>query len=128
MIISLFLATMQAAPTAPAQTLATSAAPQPSAQGQAAAEPDILIDIRAHADQVRWRQTGSISIRTWSNPPGLTIDENLSTGLPRPIPGQRTFRDIDWSLRAGASVGDGSQPQSQDTPAPAASVQPEDAQ
>lgn len=69
-----------------------------------AAEPDILISVDAHADQVRWRQVGTVTVRAWSEPGGGVLDQNIATGLPRPIPAQRTFRDVNWSLRAGACV------------------------
>ncbi|HYC67239.1 hypothetical protein [Brevundimonas sp.] len=79
-------------------------APPPASE--IAPAPDIELSITAHADQVRWRQVGSVSVRAWSEPSGAVIEENLSTGLPRPIPGQRTFRDIDWRLRAAATIAD----------------------
>lgn len=66
--------------------------------------PDISLSITAHADSVRWRQVGSVRVRAWSEPAGTVIEENLSTGLPRPIPGQRTFRDVGWTLRGGATI------------------------
>lgn len=66
--------------------------------------PDLSLSITAHADSVRWRQVGSVRLRAWAEPAGTVIEENLSTGLPRPIPGQRTFRDVDWTLRGEATV------------------------
>ncbi len=93
-------------------------APAPAPASELAPEPDIELSISAHADQVRWRQVGSISIRAWSEPTGSVIEENLSTGLPRPIPGQRTFRNIDWRLRAAATIGQPTVP----APAPAAAA------
>lgn len=68
------------------------------------AEPDISLSITARADEVRWRQVGSVSVRAWSEPSGTVIEENLTTGLPRPIPGQRTFRDVEWRLRGAATI------------------------
>ena len=53
---------------------------------------------------MRWRQVGSVRVRAWAEPAGTVIEENLSTGLPRPIPGQRTFRDVDWTLRGEATL------------------------
>lgn len=67
-------------------------------------EPDISLSISAHADQVRWRQVGTVSVRAWAEPSGSVIEENLSTGLPRPIPGQRTFRNVQWNLNAAATI------------------------
>lgn len=78
--------------------------PPPPAPVPAPAEPDVLISVSAHADQVRWRQVGSVRLRAWAEPHGGVLEENLSTGLPRPIPGQRTFRDVTWSLRVGACL------------------------
>lgn len=66
------------------------------------AEPDVSISVTARAEEVRWRQVGSIRVRAWAEPGGTVVEENLSTGLPRPIPGQRTFRDVTWSLRGEA--------------------------
>ncbi len=66
--------------------------------------PDLSLSITAHADSVRWRQVGSVRVRAWAEPAGTVIEENLSTGLPRPIPGQRTFRDVDWTLRGEATL------------------------
>ena len=85
---------------APAPVLAPASTPAP------AQAPDLELSITAHADQIRWRQVGSVSVRAWSEPSEAVIEENLSTGLPRPIPGQRTFRDIDWRLRAAATIAD----------------------
>jgi hypothetical protein len=95
----LLLASPQAAP-------GSAPTPTPIAAPAPAQEPDLELSITAHADQVRWRQVGSVSVRAWSEPSGAVIEENLSTGLPRPIPGQRTFRDIDWRLRAAATIAD----------------------
>jgi hypothetical protein len=67
-------------------------------------EPDISLSITARADEVRWRQVGSVSVRAWSEPSGMVIEENLTTGLPRPIPGQRTFRNVEWRLRGEATI------------------------
>lgn len=67
-------------------------------------EPDVLISVSAHADEVRWRQVGSMTVRAWTEPGGNLIEENLTTGLPRPIPGQRTFRDVTWTLKVGACL------------------------
>ena len=93
---------LQTAPASPPP--APTAAPIPA---EASGDPDILISVRARADQVRWRQVGSVTVRAWSEPGGNVIEENLSTGLPRPIPGQRTFRDVEWNLLAGACVSPG---------------------
>jgi hypothetical protein len=82
----------------PAATTARS----PSAEGSG--EPDVMISVRARADQIRWRQVGSVSVRAWAEPTGSVIEENLSTGLPRPIPGQRTFRNVEWRLDAAATI------------------------
>lgn len=95
----LLLASPQAAPPPPA-------APPPAPETEIAPAPDIELSITANADQIRWRQVGSVSVRAWSEPSGAVIEENLSTGLPRPIPGQRTFRDVDWRLRAAATIAD----------------------
>ncbi|HEY0053201.1 MAG TPA: hypothetical protein VGB49_07315 [Caulobacteraceae bacterium] len=105
-------------PTAnPADVSAQSAAPAPPE-----AEPDILISVGARADSVRWTQTGTVTTRVWATPGGTLIDENLSTGLPRPIPGRRTFRDVEWRLRAGATI------TAPETPTPARAAQPEETQ
>lgn len=87
-------------------TLFLSLAPQdaPAAAPTPAAEPDISLSIIARADEVRWRQVGSVSVRAWSEPAGTVVEENLTTGLPRPIPGQRTFRDVEWRLRGEATI------------------------
>ena len=82
---------------------ATQAAPQTSPADRVP-EPDVSLSITARADSVRWRQVGSISVRAWSEPAGTIVEENLSTGLPRPIPGQRTFRDVGWTLRGEATI------------------------
>ncbi len=66
--------------------------------------PDVSLSITARADSVRWRQVGDVRIRAWAEPAGTVIEENLSTGLPRPIPGQRTFRDVGWTLRGEATL------------------------
>ncbi|NJC41166.1 hypothetical protein GGQ87_001424 [Brevundimonas alba] len=79
-------------------------APASAPAAEAAAPPDIELSITARADEIRWRQVGSISVRVWSEPSGAVIEENLSTGLPRPIPGQRTFRDVEWRLRGAATI------------------------
>ncbi len=81
-------------------------APAPAAPPttEIAAPPDIEISVTARADDIRWRQVGSVSVRAWSEPSGAIIEENLSTGLPRPIPGQRTFRNVDWRLRGAATI------------------------
>lgn len=87
-------------------------APQSAAQAAStpasatASAPDVELSIIARADEVRWRQVGSISVRAWSEPSGAIIEENLSTGLPRPIPGQRTFRNVEWRLRGAATIAD----------------------
>ncbi|HYC74113.1 hypothetical protein [Brevundimonas sp.] len=78
--------------------------PEPAPVSEVAAPPDIELSITARADEIRWRQVGSISVRAWSEPTGAIIEENLSTGLPRPIPGQRTFRNVGWRLRAAATI------------------------
>ena len=89
-------------------TFLLSLAPQDAAPatqaGAPAGEPDISLSITARADQVRWRQVGSVSVRAWSEPSGTVIEENLTTGLPRPIPGQRTFRNVEWRLRGEATT------------------------
>lgn len=88
-------------------SLLLAAAPQaaPAASlGAALPEPDISLSISARADQVRWRQVGSLSVRAWSEPSGSVIEQNLTTGLPRPIPGQRTFRNVEWNLNAAATI------------------------
>ena len=82
---------------------AAPAAPQTPPAGPVP-EPDVSLSIAAHADSVRWRQVGSVQVRAWSEPAGTIVEENLSTGLPRPIPGQRTFRDVDWTLRGEATI------------------------
>jgi len=87
---SLFLAAAQASPQTPP------ADPVPP--------PDLSLSITARADSVRWRQVGDVRIRAWAEPAGTVIKENLSTGLPRPIPGQRTFRDVGWTLRGEATL------------------------
>lgn len=87
---TLLLAAVQAAPQTPP------ADPAP--------EPDLSLSITARADSVRWRQVGSVRVRAWSEPEGTIVEENLSTGLPRPIPGQRTFRDVGWTLRGEATI------------------------
>ena len=92
----LLLPAQQAAPVAPA--------PAPAPVSEVAPEPDISLSITAHADSIRWRQVGAVSVRAWSEPTGTVVEENLTTGLPRPIPGQRTFRDIDWRLRGEATI------------------------
>lgn len=79
-------------------------APQDAPAAIPPAEPDISLSITARADEVRWRQVGSVSVRAWSEPSGAVIEENLTTGLPRPIPGQRTFRDVEWRLRGEATI------------------------
>lgn len=89
-------------------TLSVSLVPQDASAASPmtspAPEPDISLSITARADEVRWRQVGSVSVRAWSEPPGTVIEENLTTGLPRPIPGQRTFRDVEWRLRGEATI------------------------
>jgi hypothetical protein len=97
--------------TAPPAPVATS--PGAGAPNAVALEPDILLDIRVHADQVRWRQAGKVEIDAHAEPGGLRIEENLSTGVPRPIMLGRTFRDVDWRLTTGARI---------EPPAPAAPV------
>lgn len=84
-------------------SLLFAAAPQ-AAPVSSLSEPDISLSISARADQVRWRQVGSMSVRAWSEPSGSVIEQNLTTGLPRPVPGQRTFRNIDWNLTAAATI------------------------
>ncbi len=79
-------------------------APPLAPPGPVPIDPDVLISVRAHADQVTWRQVGNIRVRAWSEPSGRVVEQNLTTGLPRPIPGQRTFRDVEWTLRAGACM------------------------
>ena len=85
-------------------TLFLSPAPQEAPAATPPVEPDISLSITARADEVRWRQVGSVSVRAWSEPSGTVIEENLTTGLPRPIPGQRTFRDVEWRLRGAATI------------------------
>lgn len=97
-------------PPAPAPTSALTARGDAGATG-----PDILISVDAHADQVRWRQVGTVTVRAWSEPGGRVLEENIATGLPRPIPGERTFRDVNWTLRAGACV---AAPDAADPPLP----------
>lgn len=80
---------------------ACQASPIPS---PSAAPADVSLSISARADQVRWRQVGTVSVRAWAEPSGSVIEENLSTGLPRPIPGQRTFRNVHWNLTAAATI------------------------
>jgi hypothetical protein len=96
----------------PAPAAQVSPPPAPAAGNS---EPDILISVGAHADEVRWRQVGTVTVRAWSEPGGSILDENISTGLPRPIPGRRTFRDVNWTLRAGACIA---------SPEPANSIPP----
>ena len=78
--------------------------PEPAPVSEVAAPPDIELSISARADEIRWRQVGTVSVRAWSEPTGAIIEENLSTGLPLPIPGQRTFRNVGWRLRAAAPI------------------------
>ena len=85
-------------------TLFLTAAPQEAPAVAPSTEPDISLSITARADEVRWRQVGSVSVRAWSEPSGTIVEENLTTGLPRPIPGQRTFRDVEWRLRGAATI------------------------
>ena len=85
-------------------TLLLTASPQEAPAAVPPAEPDISLSITARADEVRWRQVGSVSVRAWSEPSGTIVEENLTTGLPRPIPGQRTFRDVEWRLRGEATI------------------------
>jgi len=73
--------------------------PPPAVEGL-----DVGITVRASARQIRWRQTGSLSLRAWSEPGGQVIERSLSTGLPRPIPGQRTFNNVGWTLDVGAVI------------------------
>lgn len=87
---------------APPPAPAPARAPAPASE--IAAPPDIELSVTARADEIRWRQVGSVSVRAWSEPSGAIIEENLSTGLPRPIPGQRTFRNVEWRLRAAATI------------------------
>ena len=86
------------------QAVAPQAAPAPETTPQPVREPDISLSITARADQVRWRQVGSVTVRAWSEPSGTVVEENLTTGLPRPIPGQRTFRNVEWRLRGEATL------------------------
>jgi hypothetical protein len=95
MLTLLVFATLQAAAATPAPAPVETASP-----------PDIELNIRAHADQIRWRQVGEVRIRAWAEPGGQVIEENIATGLPRPIPGQRTFPDVNWNLRATARIVD----------------------
>lgn len=99
MVTLLFFATLQAATASP-----------PPLPAEPATPPDIELDVRAHADQIRWRQVGEVRIRAWAEPGGRLIEENIATGLPRPIPGQRTFRDVTWRLRGGAWISDVAEP------------------
>ena len=78
--------------------------PASAPPSEVAPAPDIELSITARAEEIRWRQVGSISVRAWSEPAGAVIEENLSTGLPRPIPGQRTFRNVEWRLRGAATI------------------------
>ena len=78
--------------------------PASAPSSEVAPAPDIELSITARAEEIRWRQVGSISVRAWSEPAGAVIEENLSTGLPRPIPGQRTFRNVEWRLRGAATI------------------------
>ena len=84
--------------------LQAAAAPQSAPPPAPEAEPDISLSITARADEERWRQVGSVSVRAWSEPSGTIVEENLSTGLPRPIPGQRTFRHVGWRLTGEATI------------------------
>ena len=102
-MIATFLSLLLAG-VAPQSAPAPASAPAPVSE--IAAPPDIELSITARADEIRWRQVGSVSVRAWSEPSGAVIEENLSTGLPRPIPGQRTFRDVEWRLRAAATIAD----------------------
>lgn len=81
-------------------------------------EPDISLSISAQVDRVRWRQVGSVSVRAWAEPSGSVIEENLSTGLPRPIPGQRTFRNVQWNLNAAATIAVPGHPTARPSPDP----------
>lgn len=78
--------------------------PPPRAAQAPTAEPDVSISVTATAREVRWRQTGAIRVRAWSEPAGPVIEESLATGLPGPIPAQVTFKNISWSLKAAAST------------------------
>ena len=86
------------------QSAAEPIQPTPLARAAAALEPDILLDVRVRADQVRWRQAGRVDINAQAEPGGRRIEENLSTGVPRPIVVGRTFRNVDWRLTAGARI------------------------
>jgi len=96
-------AALGAQPTPPAD--APPVAPE-AAPAEAAGEPDILLEVRVRAREARWRQTGDLEIRAWAQPGDLEIEESVTTGVPSPIPVGRTFRDIDWRLRAGARLAD----------------------
>jgi hypothetical protein len=85
-------------------TLFLNPAPQEASAPAPPTEPDISLSITARADEVRWRQVGSVSVRAWSEPSGTVVEENLTTGLPRTIPGQRTFRDVECRLRGEATI------------------------
>lgn len=85
-------------------TLLLTASPQEAPVAASPAEPDISLSITARADEIRWRQVGSVSVRAWSEPSGTIVEENLTTGLPRPIPAQRTFRNVEWRLRGEATI------------------------
>lgn len=102
------LAAVAAAPVAAQPAPALEAPPAP-VQTEAG-EPDILLEVRVRAREARWRQTGDLEIRAWADPGGLQIEESVVTGVPSPIPVGRTFRDIDWRLRAGARLADPAAP------------------
>lgn len=105
--LRLLLPTLAALAAAPA---AAQPAPAAQAEAEAAGEPDILLEVRVRAREARWRQTGDLEIRAWAQPGGLEIEESVTTGVPSPIPVGRTFRDIDWRLRAGARLADPAPP------------------
>lgn len=85
-------------------TLLLTASPQEAPVAAPPAEPDVSLSITARANEIRWRQVGGVSVRAWSEPPGAAVEENLTTGLPHPIPARRTFRNVEWRLRAEATI------------------------
>lgn len=104
------LMVLAAAPAAAQQASAPSSEPV-----EAAREPDILLEIRVQAREARWRQTGDLQIRAWAEPGDLEIEESVTTGVPSPIPVGRTFRDVEWRLRAGARFADPAPPPADST-------------
>jgi len=64
----------------------------------------VSLEVTVRADEVRWRQTGALTLRAWAEPAGVKVEESVSTGLPRPIPAQVTFRNVEWRLTVAAAL------------------------